>query len=437
MALFSVDRRLAPGLGAALAGFFAAAIWDDPLNTIMSASAGALAAALAFIRSPSDTKPIVRPEPAREEEPQKANGLAPGQGRALLERLPMGVILIDRRATITFANDQANEIFGISRLIDQPSSSLRAPRLVEAIDAGVSDGLSGSVQFSLSRAQDIHLRAYIRPLEVPAPADRQSRGPTVLVVIEDVTQAIRTVALHRDFVANASHELKTPLSSITGIIQTLLGHARDDPEASERFLNMMSSQTDRMKRLVEDLLSLNRIELNERIAPRDPQPVRRIVWEVADALRQIAEENGMALEVDDASEHPYVLGSREELAQVFRNLIDNAIKYGREGTAVTIAVEPDSPERQDMIGISITDHGPGIAREHIPRLTERFYRVSVSRSREKGGTGLGLAIVKHILNRHRGDLEIVSTVGKGSTFTVWLPIAERSRRALSDQATAA
>lgn len=439
MALFTVDRRLAPCVGAALAGFAATWVWEDPLNVVVAASAGALAAALVFLRSPQETalQSVDTLEETEDDEAlETAPALAPGQGRAMLERLPMGVILIDRGSSILFANDKAAETFGIQTLVDQPSTALRSPRLIEAIDLGVSEELASSVQFTLPRAQDVHLRAHIRPLESVADSERGKREAAALVVIEDVSQAILTMALHRDFVANASHELKTPLSSITGIIQTLLGHARDDPEASERFLNLMSAQTDRMMRLVEDLLSLNRIELNERNAPREPQPVLRIVFEMADALREIAEQDRVTLEVFEASTHPFVLGNREELAQVFRNLIDNAIKYGGPGNPVTIALAPDTPERPEMIGISITDRGPGIPREHIPRLTERFYRVSVSRSREKGGTGLGLAIVKHVLNRHRGDLEIVSTLDEGSTFTVWLPIAEQSRRTADDGANA-
>ncbi|MEM7178375.1 MAG: ATP-binding protein [Pseudomonadota bacterium] len=376
--------------------------------------------------------PSKEPRPAEPTQPpslRHSDGLASGQARALLEKMPTGVILIDRRGIIVFANEQAGEMFGREVVVDQHGSSLRIPKLVEAIDLCVTDRLSSSIQFTLSRDADVRLRGYVRALEDPRKPREGAAAPSVLVVIEDVTQMHRAVDLHRDFVANASHELKTPLSSITGIIQTLQGHARDDPNATERFLDLMAVQTDRMKRLVEDLLSLNRIELNERVPPREAQPLRKIVWEVADSLSPIAEESDVTLEIAAAQEHPRVLGNREELAQVFRNLIENAIKYGRAGTPVIVGVEPDSAERPGMIGVSVSDQGPGIAREHIPRLTERFYRVSVSRSRERGGTGLGLAIVKHILNRHKGDLEIQSEVGHGSKFTVWLPITESKAEA--------
>ncbi|MEM1276897.1 MAG: ATP-binding protein [Pseudomonadota bacterium] len=421
-----LDQRLAPGVGAALTGFAADAVWADPVMTVMSAVVGATVMALIFTAPeaeqhaiPPDSEPEPEDPPI---EPELPTGLAPGQGRALLERLPMGVILIDGRGLIQFANEEAENLFGRKLLTEQHGASLRIPKLVEAIDLCVSDALSSSVQFSVTRDSEVRLRAHIGALIEDAPPRRDA--PAVLVVIEDITQNHRAVALHRDFVANASHELKTPLSSIAGILQTLQGHARGDAEATDKFLDLMASQTDRMKRLVEDLLSLNRIELNERIPPRETQPIRRIVWETAEALTAIAEENDVKLEVASSSELPHVRGNREELAQVFRNLIENAIKYGGSGTTVSIAIEPEDASKPDMIGISVTDRGPGIAREHLPRLTERFYRVSVSRSREKGGTGLGLAIVKHILNRHRGDLEIDSEIGQGSTFTVWLPVTQ-------------
>ncbi|MEL7172088.1 MAG: ATP-binding protein [Pseudomonadota bacterium] len=207
-----------------------------------------------------------------------------------------------------------------------------------------------------------------------------------------------------------------------------MGHAREDAAAQERFLPMMAAQTERMRHLVEDLLSLNRIELNERRHPSEPQPIRRIVGEVVEALRPLAESTGARILMPDAlglaanSGEIEVAGAREELAQVFVNLIENALKYGQDDGTVTLHWRMGEGEQAGMCGITVEDDGPGIAREHLPRLTERFYRVSVSRSRERGGTGLGLAIVKHILNRHRGRLEIDSAVGEGSRFTVWLPM---------------
>ncbi len=187
---------------------------------------------------------------------------------------------------------------------------------------------------------------------------------------------------------------------------------------------MLAAQTQRMTRLVEDLLSLNRIELNERVAPREPQDLPGLLAEVVDTLRPNADAAGVRLAYTAPEGEARVRADRNELSQLFRNLIDNAIKYGGSGTEVSIAPVAAHPDAPGLLGIAVRDTGPGIARQHIPRLTERFYRVSVRRSRDKGGTGLGLAIVKHIVNRHRGKLEIESKLGEGSCFTVWLPLAE-------------
>lgn len=347
-------------------------------------------------------------------------GLPPGVGRLLLEHLPMGVLLIDADGHLQFINSVAADLFGRRPPGNHHISALRVPALLDAVDLALTDARPNVVEFTLSRGAETHLRAYIRPLDEPLSFDGNSINAAVLVGIEDHSQVRRAEELHRDFVANASHELKTPLASISAIIETLQGHARGDVEAEQRFLTMMAVQTHRMKRLVEDLLSLNRIELNERVHPSVPQPIARIVWEVADSQLPHAEAAGITLAVDPPGDFPTVPGNREELSQLFVNLIDNAIKYGLPDTVVRVALHRG--QRPGMVGVSVTDRGRGIAREHIPRLTERFYRVSISRSREKGGTGLGLAIVKHIVSRHRGELTIESELGVGSRFTVWLPV---------------
>jgi two-component system phosphate regulon sensor histidine kinase PhoR len=234
--------------------------------------------------------------------------------------------------------------------------------------------------------------------------------------------------MRADFVANASHELRTPLASLTGFIDTLRGHAKDDPEAQERFLGIMAEQATRMRRLIDDLLSLTRIELNEHVRPAGSVNVSDVVEEVANALSPMAAAANIQLDLVEPSSLPNVAGDREELFQVFQNLVDNAIKYGRPQTAITVELGtrragPGEPGPSPAVYIAVSDRGEGIAREHLPRLTERFYRVDVRRSRAIGGTGLGLAIVKHIVNRHRGRLAIESKVGEGSTFTVYLPLA--------------
>jgi two-component system phosphate regulon sensor histidine kinase PhoR len=226
-----------------------------------------------------------------------------------------------------------------------------------------------------------------------------------------------------DFIANASHELRSPLAALAGFIETLLGPARDDPQARARFLDIMRAQAERMSRLVDDLLSLSRIELNAHIRPSARVDLDAVVAGVADSLTPLASAAGVKVEVARPDGPVSVAGDRDELAQVFQNLIENAIKYGADGSRVDVTLGP--AQRSGEVAVSVRDYGPGIAAEHLPRLTERFYRVDVASSREKGGTGLGLAIVKHILNRHRGSLQIESKPGDGATFTVRLPRLEK------------
>ncbi len=247
-----------------------------------------------------------------------------------------------------------------------------------------------------------------------------------ILALLDVTALKRAEQLRADFVANASHELKTPLASLMGFIETLRGPARDDSEARARFLSIMQEQGERMARLVEDLLSLSRIEMQEHSPPTQATDLGQILQRVTDALEIKAARRGMKLTLDLGSLPP-VLGESEELQQVFQNLVDNAVKYGKPGTPVTVEARLLQGEEERIarlgrpaVAVAVIDQGDGIAREHLPRLTERFYRVDTARSRQMGGTGLGLAIVKHIVSRHRGRLEIDSELGKGSTFTVYL-----------------
>jgi two-component system phosphate regulon sensor histidine kinase PhoR len=229
--------------------------------------------------------------------------------------------------------------------------------------------------------------------------------------------------MRADFVANASHELRTPLAALSGFIETLQGSARDDAKARERFLPIMQEQARRMARLIDDLLSLSRIELNAHRRPDTPVDLVPIVRQVADGLQTLARDRGVTVHID-AANAMRVPGDRDELVRVFENLVENALKYGAAGKRVDIGFsEGESPEGEQEARISVRDYGPGIAPEHVPRLTERFYRVDVRESRAQGGTGLGLALVKHILNRHHGRLLIESMPGAGATFTIYLPLA--------------
>jgi two-component system phosphate regulon sensor histidine kinase PhoR len=232
-----------------------------------------------------------------------------------------------------------------------------------------------------------------------------------------------------DFIANASHELRTPLAAVTGFIETLSGPAKDDAAAREQFLGIMAVEAARMRRLIEDLLSLSRIELNEHVPPLGEVSLEAIVREAATALTPLAKADRITISVDAAEGLPKVAGERDELIQLFQNLIHNAIKYGRDNGQITISLRqmPSAGRRgsEALVVAGVHDDGEGIPPEAIPRLTERFYRVDVRRSRERGGTGLGLAIVKHIVNRHNGKLTIESRVGEGSTFTVSLPASRK------------
>ena len=333
----------------------------------------------------------------------------------LLDALPIGLMVVDQDRAIVLANTHFEQMFGGHGVVGQHMSLLRSNRLAERIEDTLTTGTESTLEFTLLRAGNASLKAHIRPL-----VNRRA-----LVVIEDETQSKRAAEVHRDFVSNASHELKTPLAASSGIIETLLGHARSDPAATERFLGMLQSQVTRMTGLVEDLMSLNRIELNARILPSEKQNLTTIIAHSVDALAPVAAQSGVTLQLDLPDTIAPVIGDNDQLAQIFANLVDNAIKYGGKDTTVRIFME--SLDREPgMIGISVADQGPGIAREHLPRLTERFYRVNIRRSREAGGTGLGLAIVKHILNRHQGRLEISSQPDQGSTFTVWLPVSKDS-----------
>jgi two-component system phosphate regulon sensor histidine kinase PhoR len=265
---------------------------------------------------------------------------------------------------------------------------------------------------------------------------------TLVVVLRDETDARRTERMRADFLANASHELRTPLASLAGFIETLRTHARDDAEARERFLEIMAEQANRMARLVDDLLSLSRIELNEHIPPAGKVDLARTVEDVSDALRPVTAARDVRILTEVAVGPTTVIGDRDQLVQVIQNLVDNAVKYTGRGGQVRVQLaavanseaarapsrsgiglsllSPDVSDAQAYVVLRVTDQGPGIARQHLPRLSERFYRVEGQRT---GGTGLGLAIVKHVVNRHRGGLIVESAEGEGATFSVYLPMA--------------
>ncbi|MCE9649860.1 MAG: PAS domain-containing protein [Parvibaculum sp.] len=357
--------------------------------------------------------------------------LATGAGRAILNELPDPLIVLDGTGRILFANKAAETLTGPQALGKHVATMLRSAALVTAIDEVMKGGPAQSIEYAMPVPVERNYSAYITPIEADAAignaamseASRRRRARLVLVALHDVTEARRVEDMRVDFVAFASHELKTPLASLSGFIDTLRGHAKGDPEAQERFLEIMAEQADRMRRLIDDLLSLSRIELREHVRPADVVDLRGVVNDVVDGLTHLAEQNGVEISVSSPATLPRIRGDREELGQVVQNLADNALRYGRAGKRVEIALASDTRGGKPMVRLDVRDYGPGISREHLPRLTERFYRVDAAASRAKGGTGLGLAIVKHIVNRHQGTLTIESELGQGSTFSVLIPVA--------------
>lgn len=413
MRRLSFPRELvAPAALGALVG--AGCAWLGAPVTLLGAAAGAATGFfLLVLRRREEAVAATEPEaPAAETLPF-------GVGREVLEHLPLGLILLDARGKTMFENEAARDLLDRATAGLHFTATLRAPALVSAVRGALEDSVAAELDSVDIRGGDRVVEALVRPL--PNGEAGPARRPAALLLLEDRTRMARAEALRRDFVANASHELKTPLASIAGFIETLQGHARDDPEAAERFLKIMADQALRMRRLVDDLLSLNRIETNEHVRPRDLLDLAALAHEVAEGLEPVAAAAGATVRVDLPAAGFAVRGDRQQLAQVLTNLIDNAIKYA--GGEIRLAPPESDALRPGQLGVSVIDSGPGIAREHLPRLTERFYRVDVARSRERGGTGLGLAIAKHILNRHRGDLTVTSRPGDGARFTLWLPDA--------------
>jgi two-component system phosphate regulon sensor histidine kinase PhoR len=313
-------------------------------------------------------------------------------------------------------NEAARAAFG-----GEIAAVLRNPALRTALDRAFTQGTAETTDLVLRVPVAREVRAIVLPMDPPL-AD----GGRAILVLSDRTRERMVERMRADFVANASHELRTPLASLIGFIDTLRGPAADDPPAQQRFLAIMAEQAERMNRLIDDLLSLSRIELTEHQLPSERIDVIEVTHRIAAAFEPRVAALAVQLDLDLAEGLPLVTADADQLEQVLQNLVDNAVKYGGQGGRVRVVAKAALPGRwpnRPGVVLAVSDDGPGIAKEHVPRLTERFYRVDKGRSRTAGGTGLGLAIVKHIVNRHRGVLLIESEEGKGSTFSVWLPVA--------------
>ena len=335
----------------------------------------------------------------------------------VVSAISIPAILVDRDARIGAVNAAACDVFGDRLEGRHYITALRQPPLLEGIEAALASGKAGRAQYLASDARaDVTFDAVITPI---------SDTGCILICFEDRTAMQEAGQMRRDFVANVSHELRSPLTAVLGFIETLRGAAKDDPKAQDRFLTIMAAEANRMNRLVHDLLSLSRVEADGRVRPSDPVDLPAVIQSVISTLTPVANERGARIVPHGLDTAVLVPGDADQLGQVVTNLLENAIKYAGKDQEVIVRLVQDEEHpmmRGEAVILSIEDKGDGIDPRHIPRLTERFYRIDSHRSRELGGTGLGLAIVKHIVNRHRGRLQIESTLGKGSCFSVVLPM---------------
>ncbi|MEO7027502.1 MAG: ATP-binding protein [Caulobacteraceae bacterium] len=426
-----------------------AAPWGSAVAAAAIVGATGLAVRLGLILSaPSTDEPMA---PRRGAElglslPVEAAEFDAQPFRAILDHLADPLLLVSGGARdnpdarrYVFVNAAARDLLRLGRPEGPLSTALRAPEVLAAVDEALFDDAVGLADYQPGGPQDRFWRLRAAPLASDGP-------PLALVILRDDTEVRRGEKARANFLANASHELRTPLASLAGFIDTLRGHARDDPEAREKFLAIMHGQAERMRRLIDDLMSLSRIELAEHIVPSGRVDLAVAVTDVADALQPLAAEREIDLRLDlPPRGEVQLVADRDQVLQVAQNLIENAVKFSPRGGVVVVEVRRENegwppvepvvplgarfalltPERgrnPRRASLSVRDRGPGIPPAELPRLTERFYRVAGRRTRDHPGTGLGLAIVKHIVNRHRGGLTVESAEGQGSMFTVYLPM---------------
>jgi two-component system phosphate regulon sensor histidine kinase PhoR len=435
--------------GAALAALLVVAVIGQMLPdgvgaVLLALLAGAAAGAFAAWRisrpvapPPSVPAPTLVPPPQR----RTLTDLT-----AFMEALPEAALLIDRDGRIAVSNPEARRQLKFEAEGLRLSSILRHPEILDAAQAAAEEGVSRVVEYENAAPVEEHFRVYAAPIE-------WGDNTAALLIFHDQTSQIMTERMRADFLANASHELKTPVTSLSLLIETLEGAAREDAGAQGRFLPMMGVQVDRMKRLIDDLLSLSKIELNEHVPPSDRADLAVVVREAMDAVAPIARDRSVTFEVVGDEAMAMVVGERFQLVQVAQNLIDNAVKYSPDGGAVRIEIgtaegreaaadragrqwpnagrtailSPPPTAGRSYAYLRVSDSGPGIPMRHLPRLSERFFRVERDQGAEKTGTGLGLAIVKHIVNRHRGGFVVESEPGRGSAFAIYLERARPGR----------
>ncbi len=386
--------------------------------------------------------PAAEPVGDTSQEPEE-RPLSPA--RQILEHLPFPVLLVGPGGRIERANPAAHEFLGLGTESGLLSASLRQPRVLEAVSSALQGERGRVVEYSTFAPIESHVRVHVIPLK----AEEDPAFPwRALLILADETSSKRAERMRGDFLANASHELRTPLASLAGFIETLKGHAREDIEARDRFLTIMQDQTERMRRLINDLLSLSRVEMDEHVPPSDTADFSAMVQDTIDSMTPQAHDKGIQVEFEGDPAAP-VIGQRDQLFEIAQNLIENALKYSPTGTRILCQINADVSrdeierltntmgESAGRLSISnppgstgqrfallrVRDAGKGIERRQLPRLSERFYRVDGQKSGPKEGTGLGLAIVKHIVSRHRGGFYVESQPGEGSVFSVSIPVS--------------
>lgn len=425
---------LAAGLGGALAvGLAASGRWD---GVALVALTGLVVLQAARFALPAATPPATA-LPAAEPTPPRLQDLAP-----LVDALPEAALLIDREGRVIASNAEVRRQLQFNAEGLRLSAVLRQPEVLDAVDAAALDGATRTVEYETASQFEEHYRVYVSPIV-------WGGASAALAIFNDRTAMINSERMRADFLANASHELKTPVASLSLLIETLVGPARGDPDAQDRFLPMMREEIERMRRLIEDLLSLSKIELNEHVPPSGQADLAAIASEALDALEPLAASREVQVSFIKPDGPTMVVGDHFQLAQVAKNLIENAIKYNKQGGTVTVEIgsvvgrevaitaagrrwdtasqvallTPPPRSAKAFAYLRVTDEGAGVPRRHLPRLGERFYRVERPDSLERSGTGLGLAIVKHIVNRHRGGLLVESEVGRGSAFAAYFELS--------------
>ena len=362
----------------------------------------------------------LHPAVASREDVRGVNPIETAAVSAVVAGMPDPAVLLDRAGRVIHLNAAAAQLAPALRKNELAQFALRSPEIIVALREAIATTEPRRATYLDHAPVERWMELMITP--VPVPTAFGGLDKCMLMTFHDQTPLRRVEEMRADFVANASHELRTPLAALSGFIDTLQGPAKDDAKARERFLSIMHAQATRMARLIDDLLSLSRVELSAHVRPDTTVDIVPIIRQVADGLEPLARERQVDVEIALPETQVLIAGDREELLRLFENLIENALKYGASGGRVIVSLTTAaSAEGTPEVRVTVRDFGPGIAPEHLPRLTERFYRVDVGDSRSQGGTGLGLSLVKHILNRHRGRLLIESVPRQGATFTACFP----------------